>query len=105
MICYGNNCNAGSIHRNTQTVCGAGAPAPSMPPLPLAPPTTCRDGRKRYRGRAVICVETGQRFESLAEAAESCGIGYANVARAVSPDCPYRKTAGGYHWTYTGKES
>lgn len=99
MICYGNNCNAGSIHRNLQPAYEPKSPVPVKPLLVIAPPEPKPPREhKRHRGRAVICVETGQRFESIALAAESIGVSTSSVRQASNPDCPAYTTAGGYHW-------
>lgn len=46
---------------------------------------------------AVICVETGERFESGKAAGEAKGISRGSIAHVVQGR---RKTAGGYHWKY-----
>jgi group I intron endonuclease len=52
----------------------------------------------RYRGQkrsAVLCVETGEQFESMTEAAEK----YGTYPCSISACCAGKlKTTGGYHW-------
>lgn len=99
MKVYGNHCNAGTIHRELQPAFEA-----PVKPLPvIAPPErtkipTLPKARKRHKSRAVICVETGQRFESCALAAEAVGVSAVRVRQASSPHYPGCITAGGYHW-------
>lgn len=53
--------------------------------------------RKIRRSKKVICLETGQVFNTIKEASEWCNTGKANVCSC----CKGRnKTAGGYHWEY-----
>lgn len=51
--------------------------------------------------RPVICVETGERFDSAKAAAEWLGLTSNAVTMAARGDSP---TAGGYHWEYAPKE-
>lgn len=52
-------------------------------------------GRREFPG--VICVETGQFFETINDAAEFCG----KAPATISHTCAGRKpTCGGYHWKY-----
>ena len=46
---------------------------------------------------AVICIETGERFDSGKAAGEAKGISRGSIAYVVKGK---RKTAGGYHWKY-----
>lgn len=54
-------------------------------------------GDKNYRSRAVICVETGQRYAATAEAAREMGVSQTNVSACCRGK---RRTAGGYHWRF-----
>ena len=47
--------------------------------------------------KAVYCVETGQIFESLTMAAESCGIRSGEISSVCNRK---RNTAGGLHWSF-----
>lgn len=48
-----------------------------------------------FPAKAVICVETGKKYRSIAEAKEDTG------ATSISQVCRgLRKTSGGYHWRY-----
>lgn len=47
------------------------------------------------RKKAIICVETGEVFNSLSEASKKYNISVGNLSMAVSGK---RKTAGGFHW-------
>lgn len=51
--------------------------------------------------RPVICVETGETFGSIKEAAEHICLSANAVGMAIRGACP---TAGGYHWEYAPKE-
>ena len=58
---------------------------------------TCADEKPSIRRKKVLCVETGEVFESVKIAAEKKNISH-NV---VSACCNGRqKTAGGYHWEF-----
>lgn len=48
-------------------------------------------------GKPVVCVETGEKFYSVAEASRSIGKSYSSVWNVV---VGRRKTAGGFHWKY-----
>lgn len=106
MKVYGNHCNAGTIYRELQPAHEPKALAPTKPLPVIAPPKpkAARPPRehkhKRHSGKAVICVETGQRFESITLAAEAVGLSAPSVRQASSPAYPNRKTAGGYHWRW-----
>ena len=47
--------------------------------------------------KKVLCVETGQIYESVKQAASSAGCDRSNISSACTGP---RKTAGGYHWKY-----
>lgn len=51
-------------------------------------------GRPRVK---VLCVETGEVFNSIAEAARAKGVDTRNLHAVVSPKS-YKKTCGGFHW-------
>lgn len=54
-----------------------------------------KDGSKTWK--PVICIETGEVFQSVKESAERFGIRPAAVSSVL---CRRRKTAGGYHFEY-----
>lgn len=56
-----------------------------------------RKGEENTFARAVICVETGERYGSTADAARALGLSLCAVAKAARGE---RKTAAGYHWRY-----
>jgi hypothetical protein len=58
-------------------------------------------GGKNPLARAVICIETGEIFTSVKEAADSIGTTRVNVSRCVNGQ---NKTAGGFHWRHLNKE-
>ena len=47
--------------------------------------------------KKVLCVETGQVFDSIKDASSSVGVNYAGISNAVRGR---QKTAGNYHWEY-----
>ena len=47
--------------------------------------------------KAVRCIETGEEYKSLLEAARKTGVNYSGICRVVR-HLPRYKTAGGYHW-------
>lgn len=57
---------------------------------------TRRKMSKSAKKHRVMCVETGQVFESMKEAAEAMGVGYTTITCAIYD--PHRRAAG-YHWT------
>lgn len=57
---------------------------------------TRRKMSKSAKKHRVMCVETGQVFESMKEAAEAMGVGYTTITSAIYD--PQRRAAG-YHWT------
>ena len=54
----------------------------------------------KRRGRAVICVETGEMFRNCAEATKALGLSRTAVSNVVGKDI----TAGGYHWRRATEE-
>ena len=59
-------------------------------------------GRKKPEGagtppKKVLCVETGEVFESIGEASRKTGINDGNISKVCLGK---RKTTGGYHWEY-----
>lgn len=63
----------------------------------------CREVLKKETGRTkvpILCVETGETFESLSEASETKGINIAHLWQVVNG---YRHTTGGYHWRKLGQ--
>lgn len=62
----------------------------------------CPECYKQKRSPAVICIETGQCFESGIKAAEYVGL---KVANTIYKCCRGEaKTAKGYHWKYADEE-
>lgn len=55
------------------------------------------ESHKGKNAKAVICVETGILYSSIAEAAKSIGVAYPNISRVLHG---VQKTCGGYHWKY-----
>lgn len=58
----------------------------------------CREVLKKETGKAkvpVICIETGETFESLAAASVTKGINLAHLCQVVNG---HRHTTGGFHW-------
>lgn len=53
--------------------------------------------RENKNKRAVICVETGQIFESVSAAAKWAGVGKASIIRACNKK---HRLVKGYHWQY-----
>ena len=51
---------------------------------------------------AVECVETGEVFSSMREAAQAKGVNTPNICNCCKGN---RKTAGGFHWQYAGGEA
>ncbi len=47
--------------------------------------------------KKVLCVETGEIFDSINDAQRKTGIFHGNISKACSGS---RKTAGGYHWSF-----
>lgn len=54
-----------------------------------------KEKRRKPNCTKVTCVETGQEFGSLKEAAEWAGISYVGIIRCTDGK---QKSAGGYHW-------
>lgn len=57
--------------------------------------------RAKTRGKKIICVETGEIFNSQKEAAEKYGISQGNLSRACRGII---QTCGGYHWRFVEPE-
>lgn len=57
-------------------------------------------GAKNPKAKRVLCVETGEVFESGALAAKAMNVYYGSVRKCCQGN---RKTAGGYHWQYIDK--
>lgn len=55
------------------------------------------DKRSNHIPDAVICVETGERFESIRKAAKATGISNTSISGVLKGKM---LTAGGYHWQY-----
>ena len=59
--------------------------------------------RKNNKKIPIICVETGQIYESIREASRQTGISRGGLNSALSKET---STAYGYHWRYVnGKEN
>lgn len=54
-------------------------------------------GHKPHNNKNVLCVETGETFDSIADAERKTGIARPNISKVLSGK---RKTAGGFHWRY-----
>lgn len=54
---------------------------------------------ENYHRKRVRCVETGEIFSSLSDAAKAAGVKYPNIA-AVCLNYPGRSTSAGCHWEY-----
>lgn len=54
-------------------------------------------GAKNPKAKRVLCVETGEVFESGSLAAKAMNVYYGSVRKCCQGN---RKTAGGYHWRY-----
>lgn len=50
----------------------------------------------KYNSRAVVCVETGKIFKSVADAERSIGASPGRITTAIKKG----GTAAGYHWKY-----
>lgn len=55
--------------------------------------------RRKVGKRKVLCVETGNTYESAHEASRVTGICRINIVQVCNPN-HYKVTAGGYHWRY-----
>lgn len=55
---------------------------------------------KNHLPDAVICVETGERFESIRQAAKITGVAVTSISRVLKGTLV---TAGGFHWKYAEK--
>jgi hypothetical protein len=61
---------------------------------------TTKEGIRNPRSHPVVCVETGQLFETAAEASSSMGL----TSLTVVPAARKGGRSGGYHWQYLSKE-
>lgn len=57
-----------------------------------------RRGAANVRAHAVMCVETGARYDTITEAAARTGINGSHISAVCRGSRP---KAGGYHWEYT----
>lgn len=48
--------------------------------------------------KKILCVETGEIFESMSDVQRKTGISHGNISQVCNGS---RKTAGGYHWKYS----
>lgn len=61
-------------------------------------PIKIQSGRKRgWQSKPVICVETGERYESIASAARSIGVSEKAISQLLK-NPTNRHTAKGFHW-------
>ena len=60
-----------------------------------------RKGNANAKSIAVVCVETGEEFESINLAAIAHNTALTNIAKVCRGE---RKRAGGYHWRYAGAQ-
>lgn len=61
-------------------------------------PYQLKSGRdKKCMYKKVVCIETGEVFESIASAARFAGVHERLISSIVNGD-PHRHRAGGYHW-------
>lgn len=51
------------------------------------------------KNKPVMCIETGEVFDSIANASEMCGINYSSLINCCGKNGK-AKTAGSYHWKY-----
>lgn len=56
-----------------------------------------KDLRRKRKGKAILCIETGIIYTSGRDAEAKLGIHHTNIYGVCSGK---RKTAGGYHWRY-----
>lgn len=55
------------------------------------------DINRKYHARSVVCVETGEVFEAVVDAAKKYGIDHRNISAVCKGK---RSVAGGLHWNY-----
>lgn len=58
-----------------------------------------KEAHIKARSKPVICIETKICYINITEAEKITGIGACNIGRCCNKK-QYRKTAGGYHWSY-----
>lgn len=58
----------------------------------------------KARSKACICIETGETFDSVADAGRKTGVNSRNILYVCQKQ-GYYKTAGGYHWEFIKKEA
>lgn len=101
---YGKKMSAEFCEKNRLAHLGKPAPNKGKPmseeqKAKLRKPKTPEHRKKlsEVKSIAVICVETGERFDSGKAAGEAKGVSRGSIAYAVKGK---RHTAGGYHWKY-----
>jgi len=52
---------------------------------------------RKDQSKKVLCIETGEIFESVHEATRKTGVDFSSISRVCSGKL---KTTGGYHWEY-----
>ena len=57
---------------------------------------------RKDQSKKVLCVETGELFESIMEASRKTGVDFSNISKVCSGKL---KTTGGYHWKYLEAET
>ncbi len=68
--------------------------------LKMRKPRPSITGSKNPNSKRVLCIETGEIFESGSLAAKAMNVYYGSVRKCCQGN---RKTAGGYHWRYIDK--
>lgn len=56
-------------------------------------------GKDHHRARKVLCVESGEVFDTVKEAEEKNGIAHGKISAVCNKEYG-RRTAGGYHWQW-----
>ena len=52
---------------------------------------------RKDRSKKILCIETGEIFESMHEAERKTGVDVSHISRVCNGE---RNTAGGYHWKW-----
>lgn len=93
MICYGNNCNSGSIHRNVQ-------PEHSAETVTKKTVAKSRPKTTRSRnGRQVKCLENEKVYQSITQAANDLKVDRSNISAALN-GLRLNKSVKGYHFEF-----